>query len=282
MDSSLLDACYENNMELIKEKLKTVKPSQLKESSIEKGTPLQAAAINENKEAIDLLLQAGANIDQGNFLKNSALLTCVEKGKLDMAKYLLEKGADVNKKGCQNRNSLSQHILYSWNLPFANYLLKKGCLINTTSQDKISLLSDAASKNSIEAVEFLFENGIDKSYINSALCWAIIYNSSQAVQLFLEMGANLDEMYAGCKGIEKALYHNCLAMDNRGSKDELIRLLIGAGIDFKQIPQRAISVGIEKTKLSPYDYALEYVNKYPGISDFVNHNIKLVDELTKK
>ncbi|MCD7932780.1 MAG: hypothetical protein LUH15_16290 [Tannerellaceae bacterium] len=43
-------------------------------------------------------MAAEANIEQGNFLGNNTLLTCIENKKLDMAKYLIEKGSDINKK----------------------------------------------------------------------------------------------------------------------------------------------------------------------------------------
>lgn len=279
-DNSLLYACWVNDIELIKEKLKSVKPSHFKKSTTETGTPLHAAALNENKEAVDLLLEAGANIEQGNFLGNNAMLTCIEKGKLDMARYLIEKGSDINKKGCQNRNALSQLISYSWDKAFAEYLVNKGCLINTTSRDKETLLGDAAAWNNTEAMNFLFEHGIDKSYMNNAMCWSIIYNSTQAVRLFLNMGADLDEMYSLCKGIEKSLYHGVLAVNNRGNRSEMITLLFNAGVDFRQTPQRPVSVGLDKTKLSPYDYAIEKAKKFPGESDFISANINLVDKLT--
>lgn len=278
-DNSLLYACWINDIGLIKEKLKSVKPSHFKKSTIETGTPLHAAALNENKEAVELLLKAGANIEQGNFSGNNAMLTCIENGKLDMAKFLIEKGSDINKKGCQNRNAFSQLILYSWDKTFAEYLLHRGCSINTTSRDKETLLGDAAAQNNIEAMNFLFEHGINKSDMNRAMCWAIIYNSTEAVRLFLNMGADLDEMYSSCKGIEKSLFHDCLALNNRGSRTEMIQLLLDAGTDFKQTPERAISIGLNKTKLSPYDYAIERAKQFPDLSDFISANIALVDRL---
>lgn len=124
-DKSLLYACVINDLDLIKERLNGVKPAQLKKSTQETGTPLHAAAMNENKEAVDLLIAAGADMETRNFLGNNAMLTCIKAGKLEMARYLIEKGSDINKKGCQNRGALSQLILYSWNREFAEYLLNK-------------------------------------------------------------------------------------------------------------------------------------------------------------
>lgn len=272
-DKSLLYACYINDVTLIKERLQNVTPTQLKKSTIEMGTPLHAAAINENEEVVDLLLEAGINIEIGNFLKDSPLLTCIEEGKYEMAKYLIEKGADVNKKGCQNRHSLSKLILYSWNMPFAHYLLQKGCDINQTAIGKQSLLNDAASSNNKEALDFLLANGIKREYLNSAVCWAIIHNAVDSVHLLLDSGADLNEMYASCKGIEKGLYHIAIA---RKGYDKMVRLLIDRGVDFKAVPERAVVVGIDRTKLSPLEFAKEKLQKWPA-ETYIIDNIGIVE-----
>jgi len=52
-DKSLLYACYINDVKLVKERMENVNPTQLKKSTIEMGTPLHAAAVNENKEIVD-------------------------------------------------------------------------------------------------------------------------------------------------------------------------------------------------------------------------------------
>jgi Ankyrin repeat. len=65
-DKSLLYACYINDVKLVKERIENVNPTQLKKSTIEMGTPLHAAAVNENKEIVDLLLGVGVNIETGN------------------------------------------------------------------------------------------------------------------------------------------------------------------------------------------------------------------------
>ena len=273
-DKSLLYACYINDVKLVKERMENVSPTQLKKSTIEMGTPLHAAAVNENKEIVDLLLGVGINIETGNFLKDSPLLTCIEKGKYEMAKYLIEKGADVNKKGCQNRHSLSKLILYAWDMSFAHYLLQKGCDINQTAIDKQSLLSDAASSNNKEAIDFLLANGIKKEYANSAVCWGIIHNSVDSVRILLDSGVDLNEVYASCKGIEKSMYHTAI---ERKGYDRMVRLLIEKGVDFKAIPERAVVVGIDKTKLSPFEFAKEKLQKWPS-EIYINDHLDIVEQ----
>lgn len=281
-DNSLLYACYINDIDLIKERIVCVTSAQLKKSTIETGTPLHAAAKNGNIEAIDLLLSAGADIEKGNFMKNSPLLTCIEERKLDIAKYLIEKGANVNKKGCQNRNALSQLILYAWDKDFAEFLVEKGCLVNSTSVDKTPLLEDAAITNNCDAIAFLLKNGIDLANLNKSLCFAIIYNAPKAISYLIELGADLDSMYKSCKGVYKSLYHDILVLDNRGDRRETIKILLEAGADFKMEPVRVVTtLTLEKTKLSPYEYAKERLSKYPE-NTFIAKNLELIEEYKNK
>lgn len=262
-DNSLLYACVINDLALINERLINVKPAQLKKSTQETGTPLHAAALNENKEAVRLLLAAGADIELGNFLRNNAMLTCIAAGKLDMAKFLIEQGSDINKKGCQNRNALSQLLCYAWDRDFANYLVEQGCDATQTSRDNYSLLNDAACQNNGDAIEFLLQFPVEPAHLSSALCWGIIKNAPTAVNMLIANGANLDEMYATRKGLEKGAYH-LAALHENGV--ELIQLLQRHGLDFSQAPERATVVRLDKTKLSPLEYAKAHFAKWPEAS----------------
>lgn len=212
-------------------------------------------------------------------MKNSPLLTCIEERKLDIAKYLIERGANVNKKGCQNRNALSQLILYGWDKNFAEFLVEKGCLVNSTSVDKISLLEDAVITNNCDAISFLLKNGVDLANLNKSLCFAITYNAPKAISYLIQCGGDLDLMYKSCKGVYKSLYHDTLVLDNRGDRRETIKILLEAGVDFKIAPVRAITtLTLEKTKLSPYKYAKEQLSKYPE-KTFISKNLELIDSV---
>ncbi|AHG22919.1 hypothetical protein Z042_19300 [Chania multitudinisentens RB-25] len=275
-DKSLLYACVINDLSLIKERLKNAKPAQLKKSTQETGTPLHAAALHGNKEAVDLLLAAGADIEAGNFLRDNAMHACIKVGKLDIARYLIEKGSDINKKGCQNRHALNQLICYAWNREFAEYLLSKGCDILQTSRDGYSMLNDATCSNNTDAIDFLLKHGVDKSDLNSALCWAILKNACEATRYILAQGTSLEEMYAATKGLEKGLYHTIATKEN---STDLIKLLIKHGVDFSKLPERAVVVGIDKTKLSPLEYAKAHFTKWPA-AVYLADNIRVIEENT--
>lgn len=275
-DKSLLYACAINDLDLIKQRLKNAKSAQLKKSSQETGAPLHAAALHGNKEAVDLLLAAGADIEAGNFLRDNAMHACIKAGKLDIARYLIEKGSDINKKGCQNRHALNQLICYAWDREFAEYLLSKGCDILQTSRDGYSMLNDAACSNNTDAIDFLLKNGIDKSDLNSALCWAILKNASAATRYLLDQGSSLEEMYVATKGLEKGLYHMLATKQN---STDLIKLLISHGVDFNKPPVRAVVVGIDKTKLSPLGYAKAHFTKWPA-AVYLADNIRVMEEST--
>lgn len=189
----------------------------------------------------------------------------------------MKKGSDVNRKGCPNSNALNQLVLYAWDADFAAYLVRQGCWLQATARDQETLLESAASVNNCEAIAFLLAQGIEQGSIGKALCWAIIYNAVDAVRCLLANGADIAAMYAGCKGVEKSLYHMVLAWDNRGSRQAMIRVLLEAGVDFKQPPARAITLGLEKTKRSPYDYACEKRQAQPEHT-FMQENLALVDQ----
>jgi len=257
-----------------KKRLKNAKSAQLNKSTQETGTPLHAAALHGNKEAIDLLLAAGADIEAGDFLRDNAMHACIKAGKLDIVRYLIEKGSDINRKGCQNRHVLNQLICYAWDRKFADYLVSKGCDILQTSRDGYSMLNDAACSNNTDAIDFLLKKWIDKSNLNSALCWAILKNASEATRYLLNQGTSLEEMYAATKGLEKGLYHTVATKENG---TDLIKLLISHGVDFSKPSVRAVVVGIDKTKLSPLEYAKTHFTKWPT-AVYLADNIRVMEE----
>ncbi len=272
-DGSLLYACVANDTELVRERLVGATPAQLKKSTQEHGTPLHAAALRGNTDAVDLLIAAGADLEAGNFVRNNPMLACIEAGELDMARHLLERGSSPTRKGLQNRGALSLLILHSWDRDFAEYLLSLGVDVNATALDKQNLLGDAAGVDNGDAIDWLLGRGIDESFMNEALRAAVWYNAVDAVALLLDKGADLDEMFLAAKGLGKSVYHWTATSPGR---EPLLRLLLARGVDFTRAPARQISVTTGKTKLSPLDYARERLELFPDATA-IAENIVLIE-----
>jgi len=272
-DKSLLYACVIDDLALIRQRLAGVTHAQLKQATQDHGTPLHAAALVGNRTAVDLLLAAGADLERGNFVHDNAMLTCVEKGKLDMARYLLEKGSNPTRKGCQNRDALNKLVLCAWDRDFADYLLTLGLDVNTTAVDKQNLLGDAASINNVDAIDWLLAHGANPDHLNDALSGAIWYNAVDAAALLLDKGADLDAMYAAAKAIRKSIYHWTAISEHRGP---MIRFLIARGVDFSKVPPRPVSATTGTTKLCPLDYAKERLGLFPQ-AKHIAENIAVIE-----
>lgn len=91
------------------------------------GSALQAAAVSGHAEVVKLLVENGANVDAGGGVWGSALSAAASQGHFDVASFLLKNGADIN-----------------WQ--------NKGEYGTSTA------LSKAAERSTFEGVKFLIDN----------------------------------------------------------------------------------------------------------------------------
>ncbi len=112
---------------------------------------LIVAAENGEKEQVDLALKQGADINK--FEENTcALFTAVKNEKIEMVKYLVEKGADVNNKATVYKtvNTALYYSVKKNNLEITKYLLNKGA-DPTISTENIVVI--AAKNNNLEMIK---------------------------------------------------------------------------------------------------------------------------------
>lgn len=85
----------------------------------------------DNTDYVKMLLQYGANVNdievglrpEGNSIRDSPLLAACRKGKMSLAKLLIQSGADLNYKNEYNQSALSQATIQGhYNIVL--YLLK--------------------------------------------------------------------------------------------------------------------------------------------------------------
>jgi ankyrin repeat protein len=96
------------------------------------------------------------------YAKDEQNRTClhyaVRGGKLDLVKYLIQKGADVNAININHKNSLHFAARYG-TLEVFKYLVNKGLNINSQDINNVTPLHDAVFGIKIDVVSFLIENG---------------------------------------------------------------------------------------------------------------------------
>ena len=119
-------------------------------------TPLGLAAFFGHAEAVEALLAAGAdvNLTSRESMKMPPLGSAMAVQRNDIARTLIEHGADVNAKAVNDLTALHTAAARG-NLEAAKLLLDHGADINASSTDGKTPLSYAEEHNHPEMVEFL-------------------------------------------------------------------------------------------------------------------------------
>jgi ankyrin repeat protein len=139
--------------------------------------PLQSAAYAGQGEAVELLLKKGANINATDGFGRTALWYVALGGHPDVARLLLERGADP-------RISIKQ-------LP--------------TSK---SPLEEAAQEGETEIAGMFLDRGAGQNgELDSALWEAVWYDKPQTAKFLISKGANVNQIRYGMTLLERAYEH---------------------------------------------------------------------------
>ncbi|MHC4664107.1 MAG: ankyrin repeat domain-containing protein [Planctomycetota bacterium] len=121
-------------------------------------TPLMNAAINDYKDAVALLIDAGSNVNE----KDSAgyvPLHHVESS--EVAAFLIEHGADIEATSTYGYTPLHCAAAFDDRIEVLKYLLSKGAKIEARFRSGETALHWASTNGSIKAVEILLDSGAD-------------------------------------------------------------------------------------------------------------------------
>ncbi|KAH8806716.1 hypothetical protein DL96DRAFT_1717703 [Flagelloscypha sp. PMI_526] len=124
------------------------------------GTALQTAAQRGNLEVAQFLVDKGADIRAGGGVYGTALHAAAFYGRLEVAWFLLEKGADVNAVGGEFGLALQAAAMAGWkDLEVVQLLVERGADVNAVGGRYGTALQAAAEHGSLEVVQFLVEHG---------------------------------------------------------------------------------------------------------------------------
>lgn len=154
------------------------------------GTPVLATAAREGSEkVVDVLLAAGAKVDQPNTYGDTALKLAALNGRMSIAKKLRARGAQIETPGWTP-------LIYAatgGHDEMVRYLLAEGANINAVSPNGTTALMMAVREEKFSTAELLVARGANVNVSNeqgaTALSWAERSGDTKLVERLKRAGA---------------------------------------------------------------------------------------------
>ena len=156
-----------------------------------------ACGVLNNIEIVKYIVDACAFLDIPDNNGNNALLVACSKGNIEIVKYLVNKGADINYCFGKNNYAPIMSACAGGNIEIVKYLKDSGAYMNVLTKGGSSLLSILDySKDMIDLLEYLYELGFNPNHTNSfgktCIYYALESKNLINVKYLVEHGANLN------------------------------------------------------------------------------------------
>merc|ERR1712113_541099 len=184
-------------------------------------TPLMLASIEGYLNIVKYLVEKGANVDAFTKNKHTAMMLASVEGHLDIVKYLVEKGANVDAFDDKNYTAM-MHANANNRLEILKYLMEiRGGV------DNQQLLLNACKKGHLEVVKYLVEKGADvdiRVHLNyTPLIYACLKGYLEVVKYLVEKGADVHA--------RDSLHDSTLMVACKVGHLELTKYLVEKGVD---------------------------------------------------
>ena len=205
------------------------------EPSTDGWQPIHLAAQLGDLEVVKLLLQYGAQIDEPAPGRRVGLTPLLLAGNSAVAKYLIERGADVKRAGPHSGFTALHRAAASGDVELIDLLLKKGALINVASTIRRVPLETALMARHTAAAALLIEKGADISGERgaSAMALAARYGHVKVVSMLIERGVSVQQKEPDTDSGWTPLHWAA----GNGHTD-IVKLLIAKGSDVSALSNR--------------------------------------------
>lgn len=187
-------------------------------------TPLGDAAAMGHLEIAEALLNAGADVDDGN-----PLLRAAGAGQREMVQLLLARGADVDQPDDRPDGGLGDalnYAAYAGNSEIVSDLIQAGASLSTRDMNGDTALINAAHRKRSKVVEVLLKAGANVNTRGYQNCTALWYAASNGdlpmVRALLEAGADANASSADSESI-------LLVAATHAEDAEMVELLLDHG-----------------------------------------------------
>lgn len=279
--TELTDAVRNNDLNKIKKLI--ANDVDVNEKDKEGFTPLIIASGIGDKEAVGLLLMAGADVNiLDNRMGASALHKVAQSGIIDIAKMLLEHGAFINLQSPQNGHTPLIDAVWHEREKLIKFLLEQGANADIAGTDNFKAIDWANRGNHPEKITAIlkeYEIKKSKKLTSLKLLEAVREDDLVKVRYLISKGEDVNERSSD--GLTPLL------LASRSGKDEILKVLLEHGanvniIDYfmKSTPaHKAGYMGHDKTLKLLIDYGVKIneqgpYNGYTALHDAIWHRHK--------
>ncbi|MEA3289680.1 MAG: ankyrin repeat domain-containing protein [Campylobacterota bacterium] len=211
-------------------------------------TAFDIAVNNQNHRIVRTLINTtNVTLNKKDKFGRTILQDSIILGDHEMAKILLENGADINSKNNQNRNVIYDAVSYG-NLEFIEYLLSFDNLeLNNIDTSKDTILNHKTVKRNDNIAIMLIENGADPTIINSdgktylSNCALIGIDSLDIINTIIKCGFDINSKIANGNTILMEMIDSILLLNKnqdeqkRNSLLALTNALVKKGLNFNKV-----------------------------------------------
>ena len=152
--------------------------------------------IRHKRKLVRLLVEHGANANiKENWRGHSALHEVVRNNDEDIAKLLIEHGADV-KSTDNNGVSILHDAALNGNLKMVRLLVERGADVNAKDDEGLTVLHYAAQSKSLKTIQWLVDQGLDINEKTESgttvLHYAAQSGSLKTVQWLVKQGLDIN------------------------------------------------------------------------------------------
>lgn len=206
---------------------------------------LVLAAKDGNLPMVQSLLEKGVSPNVRDSEGVPALMWASEGGHIDIVKFLLDEGADVNAKRTKDGTTVLMETAEEGHTDVVKLLLERGAKVNVKrTKDGITALMEAADKCHADIIRLLLDKNAEVNAKTTddgttALMEASDEGCTETVKLLLDKGAkvNIQRTTNGTTALMEAA---------EGGRIEIVRLLLDKGAD---VNKKAIINYVEYTSI---------------------------------
>ena len=196
-NNALIDSILKDESETFEILLKN--NAEVNQKDQNQNTALMAAAEFGNSREVELLIKKGADINAINAQGKTALILSANYGNIETARSLINAGAliDIKDKIFQ-MNAFLYAVKFGF-LDMAKYFIEKGADINALDYKENNALAVAIRHNNVEMAKYLISlkfdaNGlINRKSGETYLMYAAGHGMADMVKLLIESGADINK-----------------------------------------------------------------------------------------